>query len=41
MNDSSAVIVVDISSTIRVTGAPGVTVILSVVQITPKHAVMS
>ena len=41
VNDSSAVIVVDISSTTRVTGAPGVTVILSVVQITPKHAVMS
>ena len=41
VNDSSAVIVLDISSTIRVTGAPGVTVMLSVVQITPKHAVIS
>ena len=40
VNDSSAVIDAVVCSTTSVTGNPGVTVILSVVQITPKHAVM-
>ena len=41
VNDSSAVIVSSISSTTSVIGCPGVTVIGSVAQITPKHAVTS
>ena len=39
-NIPSAVIVSSTSSTIRVTGSPGVTVMSSDEQITPKHAVI-